>query len=185
MSSVTEKLTTAEELLRLPRGNFRYELVEGELKKMSPTGQEHGRITVRLTVPLAQHVQDHRLGEVYAAETGFKLKSNPDTVRAADIAFVRQNRLDLIGKTEGYWPGAPDLIVEVTSPSDRVSQVEKKVMEWLEFGSGLVWVVSPKLRTVTVYRSLTDIVVLTERDNLDGSDVIPGFQISIAKIFGE
>jgi Uma2 family endonuclease len=80
---------------------------------------------------------------------------------------------------------APDLVVEVTSPSDRVSQVEKEVKEWLEFGSRLVWVVSPKLRTVTVYRSLTDIAVLTERDNLDGSDVIPGFQISIAKIFAE
>jgi Uma2 family endonuclease len=102
VSSVTEKLMTAEELLRLPRGNFRYELVEGELKKLSPTGQEHGRITVRLTVLLAKHVQDHLLGEVYAAETGFKLKSSPDTVRAADIAFVRQNRLELIGETEGY-----------------------------------------------------------------------------------
>lgn len=182
--STEVQLITADELLALPRGESRYELINGELKKMSPTGQKHGRITLRLTVPLAKHVQDNQLGEVYAAETGFKLKSNPDTVRAADIAFVRRERLEVLGETEGYWPGAPDLAVEVNSPSDTVRQVEKKVMEWLEFGSRLVWVVSSKLHTVTVYRSLTDIVTLTEKDTLDGGDVVPGFRIALAEIFG-
>ena len=179
------QLMTADELLALPRGEFRYELVDGELKKMSPAGQKHGRITVRLTEPLAKHVRTHQLGQVYAAETGFKLKSNPDTVRAADIAFVRRERLEILGETESYWPGAPDLAVEVNSPSDTVREVEKKVMEWLEFGSRLVWIVSSKLHTVTVYRSLTDIETLTEKDILDGGDVVPGFQISIAEIFAE
>jgi Uma2 family endonuclease len=179
------QLMTADELLALPRGQFRYELINGELKKMSPAGQKHGRITVRLTVPLAKHVRDRQLGEVYAAETGFKLKSNPDTVRAADIAFVGKERLRILGETESYWPGAPDLAVEVNSPSDTVLEVEKKVMEWLEFGSRLVWVVSSKLHTVTVYRSLIEIVVLTENDTLDGGDVLPGFQIPIAEIFAE
>src|SRR6267142_1823402 len=178
--STEVQLMTADELLALPRGEFRYELVNGELKKMSPAGQKHGRITVRLTEPLAKYVRDHRLGQVYAAETGFKLKSGPDTVRAADIAFVRRERLEVMGETESYWPGAPDLAVEVNSPSDTVREVEKKVMEWLEFGSRLVWVVSSKLHTVTIYRSLTDIVALTEKDTLDGGDVIPGFQIAIA-----
>lgn len=181
--STTAALMTAEELLRLPRGQFRYELNNGELKKMSPTGHEHGRITIRLTVPLAQHVKANRLGEVYAAETGFKLTSNPDTVRAPDIAFNRQQRVDEVGASKGYWPGAPDLAVEVNSPSDTVREVEKKVMEWLEFGSRAVWVVSSKLRTVTVYRSLTNIVTFTEKDNLDGGDVVPGFQIPVAEIF--
>lgn len=183
--STTAALMTAEELLRLPRGQFRYELINGELKKMSPTGHEHGRITIRLTVPLAQHVKANRLGEVYAAETGFKLTSNPDTVRAPDIAFNRQQRVDEVGAGKGYWPGAPDLAVEVNSPSDTVREVEKKVMEWWEFGSRLVWVVSSKLHTVTVYRSLTDIVILTEKDTLDGGDVIPGFQIPVAEIFAQ
>ena len=183
--STQVQLMTADELLALPRGEFRYELVNGELKKMSPAGQKHGRITVRLTEPLAKHVRDNQLGQVYAAETGFKLKSDPDTVRAADIAFVRKERLELLGETESYWPGAPDLAVEVNSPSDTVREVEKKVMEWLEFGSRLVWVVSSKLHTVTVYRSLTDIVTLTEKDTLDGGDVVPGFQISIAEIYAE
>lgn len=183
--STEVQLMTADELLALPQGEFRYELVNGELKKMSPAGQKHGRITVRLTEPLAKHVREHQLGQVYAAETGFKLKSNPDTVRAADIAFIRKERLEALGETESFWPGAPDLAVEVNSPSDTVLEVEKKVIEWLEFGSRLVWVVSSKLNTVTVYRSLRDIAVLTEADNLDGGDVIPGFQIAVAKIFSE
>ncbi|HKO42856.1 MAG TPA: Uma2 family endonuclease [Pyrinomonadaceae bacterium] len=183
--STEVQLMTADELLALPRGEFRYELVNGELKKMSPAGQKHGRITVRLTEPLSKHVRENQLGQVYAAETGFKLKSNPDTVRAADIAFIRRERLEMLGETESYWPGAPDLAVEVNSPSDTVLEVEKKVIEWLEFGSRLVWVISSKLNTVTVYRSLREIVVLTEADTLDGGDVIPGFQIAVAKIFAE
>jgi Uma2 family endonuclease len=150
--STEVQLMTADELLALPRGEFRYELVNGELKKMSPAGQKHGRIIVHLTEPLAKYVREHQLGQVYAAETGFKLRSNPDTVLAADIAFVRRERLEALGETESYWPAAPDLAVEVNSPSDTVREVEKKVMEWLEFGTRLVWVVSSKLQTVTIYR---------------------------------
>ena len=174
---------TADELLALPRGEFRYELINGELKKMSPTGHKHGKITMRLSAPLAQHVRERGLGEVYAAETGFKLSSDPDTVRAPDIAFIRQQRVTEIGNTEGYWPGSPDLAVEVLSPNDRVAEVEENVSEWLGGGARQVWVVSPKLHTVTVYRSLTDIKTLTEKDKLDGDDVVPEFQISIAEIF--
>ena len=179
------QLMTADELLALPRGEFRYELVNGELRKMSPAGHEHGRIIVRLTTPLAQHVWANRLGEVYAAETGFRLKSDPDTVRAPDIAFIVRQRVDVVGKLKGYWPGAPDLAVEVLSPDDRVSEVEDKVSEWLTAGSRQVWVVSPKLHTVTVYRSLTDIATLTETESLEGGDVVPGFVIKVAEIFAE
>jgi Uma2 family endonuclease len=122
---------------------------------------------------------------VYAAETGFLLEQDPDTVRAPDVAFVRRERIQKAGTVEGYWIGAPDLAVEVLSPSDTVRRIEGKVAEWLESGSRLVWVVSPKMHTVTVYRSLTEIVVLTEKDTLDGGDVVPGFQIPIAEIFAE
>src|SRR5882762_2252306 len=176
-------LMTADELLALPRGQYRYELINGELVTMSPAGHTHGKIIIRLTLPLAQHVKQNRLGEVYAAETGFKLKSNPDTVRAPDIAFITRQRVKDVGETKGYWPGAPDLAVEVLSPDDRVSEVEQKVSEWLEAGAKQVWVVSPKLHTVTVYRSTTDISVLAENNTLEGDDVVPGFKMKVIEIF--
>lgn len=181
--SATTQLITAEELLTLPRGRQRQELIEGELRQMSPAGHNHGKIAARLTGALIQHIEASDLGEVYAAETGFKLKSEPDTVRAPDTAFVRRERAEEVGDTQGYFPGAPDLAVEVVSPGDRIGEVEEKVEEWLEAGASLVWIVSPKLRTVTVYRSLTDVVTLTEKDALDGGQVVPGFHYPVAKLF--
>lgn len=183
LMSTTATLMTAEELIRLPRGQFRYELIDGELKQMSPAGHNHGRIAMRLSAPLAFYVGEKGLGEVYAAETGYKLKSNPDTVRAPDLSFIEQKRVNEVGEAKGYFPGAPDLAVEVLSPEDTVSGVEQKVGEWLDAGSRLVWVVSPKMRTVTVYRSRTDIEILTEKDLLDGGSVVPGFEYPIRKLF--
>jgi len=174
---------TADELLAMPDDGWRYELVKGELIRMAPTGDEHGEVTMELATPLHLHVKKHNLGRVYAAETGFKLESDPDTVRAPDIAFVRRERIEATGTLKGYRPGAPDLVVEVLSPSDRIGKVEGKVAQWLETGARMVWVVSPKLHTITVYRSLTDIVTLTEKDTLEGGDVVPGFSIKIAEIF--
>ena len=181
--STTAALMTAEELLRLPREQFRYELINGELTKTSPTGHEHGRITIRLTVPLAPHVKANRLGEVYAAETGFRLTSSPDTVRAPDIAFICQQRVDRVGATKGYWPGAPDLAVEVLSRDDRAPLVTSKVSEWLTAGARRVWVVSPKLHTITVYRSLPDVTVLSEKETLEGADLLPDFRLAVAEVF--
>jgi len=183
MSAVLTKPMTADELLAMPDDGFCYELVKGELIRMPPPGFVHGVQTIKLTTPLDIHVTAHRLGVVCAAETGFLLAQNPDTVRAPDIAFVRRERIERAGEVKGYWIGAPDLAVEVTSPGDTKREVDNKVAEWLEAGARMVWVVSPKLRTVTVYRSLTDIVVLAEKDTLDGGDVVPGFQIRVAEIF--
>jgi Uma2 family endonuclease len=179
----TTQLMTAEELLKLPRGRNRYELVEGELRQMSPAGHNHGKIAARLGAELFRHVEEHDLGEVYAAETGFKLKSDPDYVRAPDAAFVRRERVEQVGDAQGYFPGAPDLAAEVVSPGDSVGEVEEKVEEWLDAGASLVWIVSPKLRTVTVYRSRTDVTTLTEKDTLDGGEVVPGFNYPLAKLF--
>jgi len=181
--STEVKLMTADELLAMPDDGFVYELIKGELIKMSPPGHEHGLVTMNIAGPLYQHVDANRLGVVYAAETGFQIHQNPDTVRAPDVAFVRNQRLTNAGSIEGYFVGAPDLAVEVISPSDSVVHVEEKVADWIEAGSGMVWVVSPKLRTVTVYQSLTEISVLTEKDIVDGHDVVPGFKIAVTEIF--
>ena len=183
MSSTITRSVTADELLAMPDDGYRYELVKGELIRMSPTGDEHGKVTVRLTAPLYFYVEEHNLGVVYAAETGFKLESDPDTVRAPDVAFLSRSRREQAGRVEGYWSGAPDLAVEVLSPSDRRRKVGEKVANWLAAGTRMVWVVSPKLRTVTVYKSVTDVVTLTDEDQLEGGDVVPGFRIAVAKIF--
>ena len=138
---------------------------------------------MELASPLQVFVKKKKLGKIYAAETGFVLSTNPDTVRAPDIAFIRQERVHEVGRSRGFWIGPPDLAVEVISPSDTVGEIEDKVRMWLERGTRLVWVVSPKLCNVTVYRSLTDIETLTEKDTLNGGDVVPGFQFPISEIF--
>lgn len=174
---------TAEDLLVMPHGGFRYELVKGILKKMSPTGKKHGSVTVKITVPLAQHAQTNRLGKVYGAETGFKIASDPDTVRAPDVSFISQKREEEIGDIDGFIPGPPDLAVEVVSPSDSYSEVEEKVLEWLEAGVRMVIVANPRKKTITVSRSLNDIKVLTENDTLSGEDVLPGWILPVKGIF--
>ena len=115
MSSKTQ-LVTADELLRMPRGRFRYELVEGELRTMSPAGSEHGAIVMNVSVVLGLHVRANDLGVCFGAETGFKLASNPDTVLAPDVAFVNRARIPAGGLPKKFWSGAPDLAIEVMSP---------------------------------------------------------------------
>lgn len=181
--SATTQLMTAEELLLLPRGKFRYELVKGELKTMSPSGSEHGVIVVNVTLLVGQHVKANNLGIVFGAETGFKIEENPDTVLAPDVAFIRRENIPETGIPKKYWPGAPDLAVEVLSPGDRVAEVEKKVDEWLSARASAVWVVNPKRKSVTVYRSQNNAVILMENDELEGQDVVPGFRCRVAEIF--
>lgn len=181
--SATTQLMTAEELIKLPRGKFRYELIKGELITMSPAGSEHGASVINVSLPLGMHVKTNNLGVVFGAETGFIIASDPDTVRAPDIAFVRRERIPETGVPKGYWPGAPDLAAEVMSPGDTVYEVEEKVAEWLTAGASAVWVANPKRRTVTVHRSLKDVVTLAEGDELDGQDVVPGFRCRIVDVF--
>ena len=128
-------------------------------------------------------MRDHNLGVVYAAETGFKLASDPDTVRAPGVAFIRRDRVEEVGDIEGFWPGAPDLAVEVISPSDTYADVQEKVFDWLEAGTHMVILVMPRKRAVTVYRSMTDMIMLTEHDTLDGKDVVPGWKIPVGELF--
>ncbi|MCZ6678005.1 MAG: Uma2 family endonuclease [Candidatus Poribacteria bacterium] len=178
-----QTLMTADDLWKLPDDEHRYELVKGELRQMPPAGSEHGVRAVRITWRLAQYVEMNKLGCVFAAETGFKIAQNPDTVRAPDVAFVRQSSIPENGIPAGYWEGAPDLAVEVISPGDTYTAVAEKVDQWLQAGCSLVWVVNPRRRTVEVYRAPDDFTILKAEDILDGEAVVEGFQCRVAELF--
>lgn len=181
--TIKEKSYTAEELLRLPDDGTRRELVRGELREMTPAGNEHGYVALRIASRLERHVDANRLGRVYAAETGFKIASDPDTVRAPDAAFVSRERVEEVGRVEGFWPGAPDLAVEVVSPGDTHAEVVEKSLAWLDAGCRMVLVAEPQRKVVTVYRSREDIRILTEDEAVDGTDVVPGWRLPVAEIF--
>jgi Uma2 family endonuclease len=179
----TTQTITAIQLAALPRDGKRYELIDGELRMMSPAGNVHGSVAMRLGGSLWNHVRASHLGEVYAAETGFLLRSDPDTVRAADVAFVSRERLAGPSHTSGYLPLAPDLVGEVVSPSDTSTEVEEKAMAWLDAGSRMVLVVDPGTRTVRVYRGDSRITVLREGETLDAGEVVPGWQLTVSELF--
>lgn len=177
------KLMTADELLRLPDHGVRRELIQGELHEMPLAEYHHGRIVAKFASPLGQHVEEHQLGEVYAAETGFILANDPDTVRAPDCAFVSQARALAVGNGPGFFPGAPDLAVEVISPDETYMDVEDKVESWLAAGARIVVVVNPRNCTLKVYRNPKTVLVLTIDDTFDGEDVVPGFQLPMRRLF--
>jgi Uma2 family endonuclease len=179
----TLQRSTADELFEMPHDGFRYELVKGELRKMSPSGSEHGAIIINISVLLAQYVRSKKLGVCFGAETGFKIASDPDTVRAPDVAFIRRERIPESGLPKKFWSGAPDLAVEVLSPGDTRREVDEKVEDWLDAGTRAVWIINPKRRSVTVYRSTTDVTRLSDGDVLEGGEVVPGFRCEVSEIF--
>jgi Uma2 family endonuclease len=180
--TTTPQLLTAEDLWRMPN-NQRRELVKGELRTMAPAGFEHGAVITNLAFLLTRHVKAERLGLVLGAETGFVVSRNPDTVRGADVAFVSTARLPQGPLPTSYFPGAPDLAVEVVSPGDTTVEVQHKVDDYLAGGTKMVWVVSPRHRTVTVHRPQTPSHLLGQADTLTGGDVVPGFSCSVSEIF--
>lgn len=184
MTTATQKaLMTADELLWLPDDDHKYELVAGELIQMPPSGFLHGTVATNFCRLLSEHAIKYDLGVVCTADTGFKLQQNPDTVRAPDVAFVSRERILVEGKPEKFWPGAPDLAVEVVSPSDRFDDVLEKVQEYLAAGARLVWIALPRTLTVMVCRSAREATILRRDDELSGEDVLPGFVCRVKEIF--
>src|SRR5713226_4760694 len=166
-------LMTAEDLLK-PGVPERADLVRGVLVVHEPPGFRHGEITVRLTIALGTHVDARHLGRVVAGDAGFKLQSDPDTVRGADIAFVSWERFPQPSPV-GFPPLGPDLVVEVLSPADRPGETLAKVANWLSAGTRLVWVIDPDRRIARVYRQDGSEAIVTAEAALDGEDVVPGF----------
>ena len=181
------RLMTAEELLAMPDDGFRYELVRGELIRRQYAGMRYAYASSHIMFSLPMHRMSDKLGMSYPAEVGFQIEADPDHVRAPSAAFVGPERMKLVENDDPdcdrYFPGPPDLAVEVAIPSDTYFYIEEKVADWLNTGARMVIVVNADIRTVKMYRSHIDVVILTEADTLDGGDVVPGWRLPVADIF--
>ncbi len=176
-------LLTAEDLYGLPDDGASYELVEGLLLAEPPPGAEHGRVEARVVALVTTFVRSKRLGTVYAGDAGFVLSRSPDTVRGPDLAFVSRERSAEVGTPAGYVPVAPDLAIEIRSPSDRAGDLHAKVADYLAAGTRVVWVIDPGSRSVRVYRSLLAPRLFGLGDELDGEEVLPGFHVAVVELF--
>lgn len=176
-------LLTADDLMRLQPPDKRTELVRGRMIVREPAGFRHGDIAMSIALALGQFLRTNPIGRLVAAETGFVLFTNPDTVRAPDVAFVRHDRIP-DPMPRGYAPFAPDLAVEVLSPDDRPGEVLAKVADWLKAGTRLVWVVDPDRRLARAYRADGTMAEIGENGALVGEDVLPGFGCVLSEVLG-
>lgn len=174
---------TADQLYVREDDGQRYELVNGVLSMMSPAGSEHGWIAGNIYHYLSVHVREKNIGRVYAAETGFLISRDPDTVRAPDACFVSYERLATVEPSKAYLALAPDLVVEVVSPSDSSSDVESKVKLWLESGSQLVLVADPATKTIRVYENKSEIRVYHTGEQINTGDVCQNWTLSVDDVF--
>ena len=179
------RLMTADELLAMERvPGKRYELIRGVLtEKAVPTGDPHAATVLRVGSVVLQYTDAIDYGEARAGEPGYRLESNPDTVRAPDVAWFAPGRIP--PGTIGFPELTPDLCIEVASPSNsrRDRLLSEKAQMWLDFGAQEVWVLNPEGTTVTRYRPDLSPVVLGEDDILDGQDLLPGFSVTVWQLF--
>jgi Uma2 family endonuclease len=175
------ELMTAEDLMANPVPGKCTELVAGHMLVHEPPGYRHGDVAARLLLAIGMHVTANALGRVLAAETGFTLFRAPDTVRAPDVAFIRAERVPTTPLL-GYPEFAPDLAVEVLSPSDRAGKVLATAGDWIDAGTRMVWVVDPERRLARVYRADGSVALAQSEDSLHGEDVLPGLRIPIRSV---
>lgn len=176
-------LWTSEDLFNLADDGVKHELQAGLLVSEPLPGTRHGHVALHLGALLDAHVRRHRLGVALGNDSGFILSRSPDTVRGPDVSFVSRSRFDDLRDTTKAFPGAPDLAVEVLSPTNTPASIHAKVADYLAAGTRRVWVVDPEMETVVVYRSLLSPNRLETDDILDGEDVVPGFRVCVREIF--
>ncbi len=175
--------TSAAELFAQPADGYRYELFAGELVMMSRAGGRHGRIAWRIGHLLGKHVEEHSLGIVFAAETGFLIETQPDTVLAPDVAYLTKLKYETVRSEVSYIPLAPDLVVEVLSPSDRFSRVEAKALRWLDAGTPLVLLVDPENETIHAYRSRKQIEIYRVGETVHCEQAVAGWAFDVQDVF--
>jgi Uma2 family endonuclease len=184
MTITARQFVTAEMLESMPHGEARFELVRGKIISMPPADGENGALTNKSTTRLSVFVEGHKPGVVFAAETGFIIERNPDTIRASDSAFIVSERIEALGGVpRGFVPICPHLVAETISPNDLYTDTHEQALEWLEAGTRAVIVIDPRKQHVTVYRSRSDIVVLEGDDLLEFEEVVPGFRLPVITIF--
>ena len=184
MTTAKPKLLTADDLLRLDSQGVRGELIRGVLHETIPAGVKHGEVVAALLAMLWMHIRPGRLGRVFGSDTGVILETNPDTVREPDVAFVSAERLPLDVEISGYCPVAPDLVVEIKSPSDSEQAVDDKAAMWLSHGVRMALVINPETETIRVRRPDLPAVILTMDDTLDVGEILPGFTCAVREILG-
>ncbi|MBV9880786.1 MAG: Uma2 family endonuclease [Gemmatirosa sp.] len=186
MSTTLPAPLTADQFFVHPAAQGPSELVRGEIRVMSPAGGRHGRIGPRLTALLWQHVEQHGLGVVFADSAGFRLTIPGDTeesVRSPDAAVVLAHRMPPDDETIGFMPLAPDLAVEIISPSARAAELQEKLADYLAAGTLAIWALDPARWTVAVYRPDAPARYLRDGDVLDGAPVLPDFHCPVAELF--
>ena len=184
VASTEKKVWTDEEFMALPEDGGRYELVNGEVRNIGNSGMEHGYIASVLNFWLTSHILAHKLGVSCDSSTAFTLKSG--NKRSPDFAFVAKERLTGMKRLpKGYFQGAPDLAVEVISPSNTFEELHEKLVEYFDNGCRLVWVINPDEQSVLVYRQPQPDKLLKITDAIDGEDVLPGFSLPVADLFTE
>jgi len=178
---MSKHLMTESDLANLPDDSYRHELVGGVLLAEPLPSHRHDRVRRRLERVLEAYVEAHELGEVFG-EAGYVLARDPDTVRGPDLSFVSRERLKGFDDAR-FFSGAPDLAVEILSPSNRRGEVHAKVADYLAAGARLVWVVEPERRSVTTYRELLTPSRVVSPQPLNGGEVLPGLSIPLESIF--
>ncbi len=178
-----ERLTSVDDLYGMPEDGLKYELQGGQLVSEPLPGMRHGQVAARIAQLLGTHVQRHRLGVVISNDSGFILSRSPDTVRGPDVSFVSRERFERIEDPSKAFPGAPDLAVEVLSPSNTPASLHAKVADYLAAGTRRVWVVDTETETVVVYGALLAPRTLATDDALEGEDIVPGFRAIVAELF--
>lgn len=184
MATAPPRLMTADEFFHLP-DDGRYELVEGRLEEVGGGSEQSSLVAATILTLLNIFVRLHKLGKVGGAGLGAKLFDDPDTVRVPDVSFISKERYPQGKVARGFRRGAPDLVVEVLSPSDRYRRTRRKVDEYLAAGARLVWVFDPDDRSVVVHRAGGTVTEYGENDVLDGGDVLPGFTLALAEVWEE